>query len=245
MPGPVHNARFMAKAIYSLKMYLFRAQFPQIKNTADLLSVCVFIVGVYIEAWFSAPFASSAPRSDLKLMADLQKFQSFHPEAAAAAQRKFAAHLWYLSEELVGLSVFDASLSLEEREKIVQSIKTRQGDDEPAKKRIITEPNVTIEQLATTNTMDFFRVLGIETDFFEQPAQCWSSYDEYKKGEEIVNHLNVVNDPAERAIKLMQDYNRNVTKKENDFQSLLLNVEDFRKKLPNKQKATLTEFVGS
>lgn len=243
-PGPVHNARWMARAIYSLKVYLFRSQFPHHKNISGLLSVCVFIVGVYVEAWFSAPFATSAPRSDLKLMADLREFALLHPEASSAAQRKFSGHLWYLSEELVGLSVFDTGLSFEEREKIIESITTRQGSDDPAKKRNVTELGESLDELTTTNTAEFFKVLGIDTDFFDKPAKDWSTDIEYQKGEDIVSHLKVVNDHAERAIKLMQDYNRNVTQKETHFQNLLLNVEDFRKKLPNKQKESLRNFVG-
>lgn len=153
--------------------------------------------------------------------------------------------MWYLSEKLVDLSVFDTGLSFEKREKVVKSITTRRGDDNPAKKLNIAALNVSLDELATTNTKDFFKALGISTDFFDQPAKNWNSDVEYRKGEEIVSHLKVVNDHAERAIKLMQDYNGYVTRKETNFQNLLLNVEDFRRKLPNKQKASLCNFVDS
>ena len=55
----------------------------------------------------------------------------------------------------------------------------------------------------------------------------------------MVNALPVVNDNAERGVKLAQDYNRSVTRKEESYQHLLLTVQSHRKSVPDSKKKTL------
>lgn len=52
-PGAYHHARWMAKAIYVLKMFLFREQFKlQSKEAKAICEISTFIVMIYVEAWF-------------------------------------------------------------------------------------------------------------------------------------------------------------------------------------------------
>jgi len=52
----------MAKAIYCLKMYIFRNQFDlQHREEKSIADICVFIVKLYVKVWFKAPLTSSAP----------------------------------------------------------------------------------------------------------------------------------------------------------------------------------------
>lgn len=68
-PGAYHRARWMAKIIYCLKIYLFRSQFNlterEIKGLRDFN---LFIVSCYLKAWFTAPSPSASPRNDLQLL---------------------------------------------------------------------------------------------------------------------------------------------------------------------------------
>ncbi|GBP61140.1 hypothetical protein EVAR_46791_1 [Eumeta japonica] len=51
-PGGVHQARWTARAIYSLKISLFSAQCKiTSKDKAALIDVCLFIVISYVEPW--------------------------------------------------------------------------------------------------------------------------------------------------------------------------------------------------
>ena len=59
--------------------------------------------------WFSVPCAASAPKSDLQFPKRLVNYKSVNLDIAKAVQKRFSNHLWYLSEELVGLSFFDGS----------------------------------------------------------------------------------------------------------------------------------------
>lgn len=76
-PGPVHHARWMAKAIYCLKIQLFRDQFKLTSQEQEALeALCVFIVRVYCKTWFNAPRACLAPKQDLDLIENLLKYES-------------------------------------------------------------------------------------------------------------------------------------------------------------------------
>ena len=74
--GAIHHARFMAKAIYSLKIYMFREVF-KLTNTEKkaLFDLCLFIVFVYIESWFKVPLAIKAPNQDLNFIKKLFEYK--------------------------------------------------------------------------------------------------------------------------------------------------------------------------
>lgn len=52
-------------------------------------------------------------------------------------------------------------------------------------------------------------------------------------------NLTVVNDPAERGVKLIEDYNQLLTKDEEDLQFLLQVVSEYRKKFKSHAKKDL------
>lgn len=71
--GAIHDARWKAKAINSLKIYLFRSCFQlRAKEEKRLRDICVFIVMIYVRAWFMASLAPQAPKHDLTLLSKLQ-----------------------------------------------------------------------------------------------------------------------------------------------------------------------------
>ncbi|KAK3919750.1 UDP-N-acetylenolpyruvoylglucosamine reductase [Frankliniella fusca] len=65
-----------------------------------------------------------------------------------------------------------------------------------------------LPDLITGNTVRFFRILGVGTDFLQAPVASWAERDDYRKCKEIVPHLRVVNNTGERAVKLMKDFNQ-------------------------------------
>lgn len=239
-PGPTHHARWMAKATYSLKMSVFRKQLRNPIAVANgLMNIAIFVVKVYVRAWFTATQSVASPRNDLDFMQRLVDYEKVHKSIAQAAQHRFASHLWYLSEVNIGFSVFDEKLTDNERKEIVGGILWREGSENPPKKReldVRAVKGMKLGDLSTTKTMDFFDILGICTDFFKVPVSRWANRDDYNLGKKIATHLRVVNEHAERGVKLMQDYNRKITQKESSFQDLLVNVHTFRQSLPDKKK---------
>lgn len=112
-PGALYHARWMAKAIYSLKMYLFRKYFKLSKaDEAKLYAVCKFIVFRYINPWYTSPLAIGAPNNDLIFIKSLIEFKDVDKNISDATLHKFSNHLWYLSPELCILSLFDTNVDI-------------------------------------------------------------------------------------------------------------------------------------
>ena len=124
-PGPMHHARWMSKVIYSLKMWMFRLQFRLTAfEEKGLLQMCLFAVILYLKAWFMAPLAVSAPYHDLSLLQDLYKYRQHNEAISKAACKKLEHHLWYLSDELVGLAFFDSEVPVAVKRKMVQALRS-------------------------------------------------------------------------------------------------------------------------
>jgi len=56
----------------------------------------------------TAPLAVEAPLNDFRLMGQLLRYP--HAAISGSTSKKLGLHLWYLSEELVGLVLFDTRL---------------------------------------------------------------------------------------------------------------------------------------
>ena len=126
---------------------------------------------------------------------------------------------------------------------MVKSLQDREGDDEPLKRikvapRLIQESD--LQDFVSQNTSGFFNKLGISTDFLEYEPETWSSREDFTKGEEIIKAIRVTNDHAERAVALVQEYNRRVTHDEDQLQFLLQVVSEHRRQFPDSKKSTLT-----
>ena len=72
IPGAVSHARWMAKAIYAFKIYLFQDQFQVSKREKNSLKrMCIFLARVYIRAWSKSTEAIKAPFHDFQFMREL------------------------------------------------------------------------------------------------------------------------------------------------------------------------------
>lgn len=101
-PGAVHHARWMAKAIYALKMFMFREQIePTEQQRIGLADVCVFIIRFYLVYWFRCIRAIEAPLQDLTFLRNVYMTRAKDEELSDEIVRKFINHLWYLSDENV------------------------------------------------------------------------------------------------------------------------------------------------
>lgn len=102
-PGPTHHARWMGKAIYALKLFLFRTQFQmtarQLSNVTDL---ALFVSLVYVRYWNEAPVGIRAPYNDVELLSVLTIYPN--KPVADKAHAAISRHLWFLSEHLVAFA---------------------------------------------------------------------------------------------------------------------------------------------
>jgi len=91
----------------------------------------------------------------------------------------------------------------------------------------------------------FFEILGINTDFLDVDVSEWASHHSYMQAQQTVASLPVVNDHAERAVRPLQDYNKVLTRSEEQLQGLLHTVSAHRKSLPDVKKTTLNKKYSS
>lgn len=242
--GPTHHARWMNKAIYALKMYLFRSQCNlTAKQNDSLRDICIFLVVLYTKAWFECPYAVSAPNHDLNFIKKTIDFAKKDKVVSERVLAKFSNHLYYLSEEALGLAFFDKDVSIEEKRKMVLAL---ERDSDNAKKLLVkpTELMNTFEQkqlsdFVTKNTMSFFERFKIPTEFLKNDPNEWAHSDDYSTAVEFLSKIHVVNDTAERNIKLFSDYNTILTNDEKDKQYLMFVVAEQRKLYPSCTKADL------
>lgn len=92
-PGATSHARWMAKAIYSLKIFLFREQFELTSAEIDgLRDICIFLIKLYIKPWYGCTNAIAAPLQDLNFVKDCIKFAQTDAAVSAAVLKKVTNH---------------------------------------------------------------------------------------------------------------------------------------------------------
>jgi hypothetical protein len=275
-PGPIHHARWMAKAIYCLKIFLFRNKFKLSKREmSNLRSICIFLVRIYVKAWFQAPFPIEAPFNDFLFLKSILEYKTINEKISRAAVKKFVRHLWYLSPEVISFSVFDSRIPVDVKRKmcakIFEGLKTLETEDESdrendsdngdedeqenmneeeeeTKRRVIVKPPEAQklidrgfhELIPDANiVLMVFEKLNMNYEFMREDPSTWPHNPLYEDCVMRLKKIRVVNDIAERAVKLISDYNNTITVEENQRQYLLQTVAQFRKEFPDANKSTL------
>lgn len=123
VPGAIHHARWMAKAIYCLKIYLFRDQFSLTDLERKAIEdICLFIINIYVKAWFNAHKPTLAPNQDLQLLKFLIQYRIIDKEVADKALSTIINHLWYLNSEQVAFLFFDDTLEKHVKTSMVRKL---------------------------------------------------------------------------------------------------------------------------
>lgn len=245
-PGPVHHARWMAKAIYSLKIFLFREVFKlTARESNNLRQICIFLVKTYLKSWFTAPSAILAPCNDLIFMQELIRYKNVNSSISKAACSKMVNHLWYLSEQLAIISLFDDNVPLSVKQKMIQALKKDGSTDSKQKKFEIQQENFDslllsdMSDFISTKSLNTFKIFDLPVDFLDKNVELWTQDDSYQENLAYFKRLSVVNDVAERGVALIEEYNKCLTKNEEQLQYLLQVVKNHRQKYPNCNKRNL------
>ena len=218
-PGAMHQARWMSKVLYSLKIWMFRSQFHLTpREEKGLRDICIFIVYLYVKVWITCPNAITAPATDLQFLKDLINYEVIHPEISKTATKKFLNHLWYLSEELVGLALFDEDADTEVKRAIIQRIKnSKESEEQPVKKAQVNPKLIrdqSLENFASKKSLNLFRLFGIPVDLLENDVANWSQLPDFQEARQKLTSLSVVNDHAERGVALIEEFSGHLTKDE-------------------------------
>ena len=94
IPGAFHHARWMAKAIYSLKIFIFREQLHMTEDElSSIKSICLFIVNLYVKMWFEASTAIKAPNNDVEFTKNAIKYRHIDQGVSEKVLKKYLLHL--------------------------------------------------------------------------------------------------------------------------------------------------------
>ena len=123
--------------------------------------------------------------------------------------------MWYITEELVPLAFFSKGLSdtikgdMAARSQMFTALKRFEkrpgaGHGKPCFPAEISL-STSLKDLVRPDSLGLFRILGIDPSFLATPVENWKANLQYQQAENTVRHLRVVNDSAERGVKLGSD----------------------------------------
>ena len=135
--------RFLC-ALYILLFKRFKTRWQYIDRTAfedsstvdyttcqhqRLRKLCILFSHIYAKG----SIATKAPSNNLKLLKQLQLFRTINTNKSNAAVKKRVSQLWFLSEELVGLALFDNNLDNGTKYKMAMAMNKKEGKKYPLK----------------------------------------------------------------------------------------------------------------
>lgn len=129
---------------------------------------------------------------------------------------------------------------------MVEALKSSGYSEDGDIKRIIINPkdanrylNKGLEYFINKNSLKLFERFDISSKFLDEEPSLWETNQEYLDARGTLNSLKVVNDVAERGVKLVQEYLGFGTKDEKQLQYLLQIVKNYNEQYPNCNKSTL------
>ena len=161
--------------------------------------------------------------------------QAVDKDVATVALKRMKGHLWYLSEDLVALALFSDRVYTHEKMAIVAAFEKPERNDDLRRidpKMIPPFQATTLSEFVTKRSLHLFTALKLSRDFISVDPATWDSREDYRQAKETVAALRVVNDCAERAVKLATDFNMALTHDEEQRQLIFQVVEHHRKLIP-------------
>jgi len=207
------------------------------KGIRDLAT---FAVLIHLKAWITAPMGVEAPLNDYRLMIELLRYPQ--EVISSATSKKLGLHLWYISEELVGLALFDTRVPVEMKRLMLAAMEDPAPDHPPKRPKVKSTAFLSsggLEQFCTVNTKRLFQLLVLPQAFLTKDPSEWEKEESFLEALKIVKGLAVVNDRAERGVALIQEFNKKLTRGEEQLQFLLQVVSDHRRQFPDCNKKTL------
>ena len=260
-PGSISHARWMAKLLCEFKIVMFRSQLIELglitkEEASKHHQLVLFLIFFYVKPWMTSTQSRDAPINDLELInllrnipSHLLKNQSMFKSMGDAMLAKLEDHLWYLSEELVFLSLFSEKLDDPMKNKCRKAmINAYEEDLGHITGKLVTPviDNVkSVEKLFGKESWRLLRLCGIEgKSFLENPAYTWKDCSDFKIMQNIVSNFVVVNDVAARAVLLAKMIQNKLTRNPESKQALVNIVPELRK-LTDFRKKNLFRDINS
>ena len=246
-PGAISNARWMAKIIYAPKMLAFSNQMKgwDEEFVSKLRDFVTFTSYVYVRYWMQASIGRDAPILDLTLYKELLQLQDLFPRMADAALQKLQKHTWYLTPEVVVFSLCSRLASESEKAAIAQKLlENKETVFLSGKPKLpVLHPTSTLVDFVTPTSWFILKKLNISGNFLELPVCEWKNSLEFQKFDRYVSTIKVVNDIAERGIKLCSEVIKK-TKSEETRKNLLHVIENHRHTVNSISKQSMLEGLA-
>lgn len=253
-PGALHKARWMAKMLYAVKICLFEKEIAKLpRNTitfkhqvTKIRDFVTFITHIYCAWWMAAPCAVDAPWNDLLLYQHLLKYDVVNALISASAVKAFKRHLWYLTSEMVPMALFSQKVPVATKKDLAARLlelkptetcttttpQHRFGTGFGKPKFLEISADTTLPDLLDCDSWFFFTALKLDPTFLTIAVEEWMQCDAYNMAAKRVRAINVVNDCAERGVKLSSGFLA-TARSEGHYQNILQVVENDRKSRPN------------
>jgi hypothetical protein len=196
----------MSKAIYYLKLGLLRKQF---KMSAKELN-WVTLISEYVGIFFKAALSAGGPFNDILFMKIMIGYRDIRPIMAKTTIESMKRYLWYLTPQLAIFALADERIPEREREALAKFVleipRPAQFTSGKPQFPVIHEENLSLDLFVGEQSWLIFDILDIDTDWMVNDAGSWPESNGFKKFANYVNNVRVVNDLAERGIKLITDY---------------------------------------
>lgn len=85
-----------------------------------------------------------------------------------------------------------------------------------------------LDFFVNAESLNLFKRFNLSTDFLNNHPSTWDTDEHYVAALNCITNLKVVNDCAERMVKLMKDFNGELTKDEEQLQYILQIVQKHR-----------------
>jgi hypothetical protein len=226
-------------------MYAFGKVMGYDETFMDKLGHFVTFTSVfYLPYWLKATQGSNAAINDLVLYNDMSRLANIpaFTDMANSALRTINRHTWYLSQELVPFLLFGEADMNSNRSEFVKKLLTFPVPDQftPGKPFLpVIKLGNKITDFIGPNSWVFFSNLDINVNFLVKDVAEWDTDPDFIKAADYVRHVKVVNDAAERGVKLCSDYLKILSKDEAIRQNILQVVEEHRKLNPSRNKREL------
>lgn len=154
--------------------------------------------------------------------------------------------MWYLGHETDPFALFDSNVSnLIKREMSAAILETPEEEIESCNRfqlKTSQMPWFRLQKLSdfcTPNALKLFNRFKMSYEFLKIDPGLWENDKIYLHAKQVIKSLTVVNDPAERGVKLIEDYSGKLTKDEEKLQFLLQVVSEHQKKYPDHTKKSI------
>ncbi|GBN63605.1 hypothetical protein AVEN_88733-1 [Araneus ventricosus] len=144
-----------------------------------------------------------APYKDLCFLKSLKAYENMSESIWKAALQKFSQHLWYLTDEIAVLALFDDDEDEETKLKMVanlhrENVSTHDKIYIPSKEELCGSLyEKSINDFMSVKSQSLFSRLKIDDSFLNESPFSWANNASFLDAKKTVSMLRAVNDTAE------------------------------------------------